>query len=626
MKKSNNGKSNKVGLGILAVLTPVVMLFIESACAGIGVAGTFGLLFSLAGLLNLLVFACIEGLFYAIFNRVKIAIIATTVFTVGVSLVNYMLVLFRDEPLCLMDILSVKTAMDVAGTYHLVLNVGAWCGIVLATMWMVLTIVLKSKIRLDGKGKRIKGLHGKKRLGFIVGVIIAIVATGCVVLNEDWLRDHGMKVSAYSQKIDYNNNGYALGMCITAAQGMDLEPDGYSASEIENLAKKYTTDKAVQAVATTRETPNIITVMNESFSDIAVAGDFDTNEDYMPFYRSLTKNTIKGKTHVSIKGGATADSEFEYLTGFTMASLPYRSVPFAFAMNESTPSLEYALKAQGYGGNVAFHPGTRGSYNRSVAYPLLGFDKHVSVEDFDNPERIRAYMSDEADYASLEQQYEEYRASGAKAPFTMFNVTIQNHGDYKPTSGKVDAGIRITDKNAQNEEMEQYLNLVKISDDALKGLIEYFSKVEEPSVIVFFGDHEPAMDIDFVDRIRDNSGREYGSLLEMEEEKYQSLFMIWANFDIPEEDDVEMSLNYLQSYVKDKLGLPMTGYDKYLLDLREEIPAVSSITYIDKTGVKHDVDELNNKYGKLLKQYARVQYNGLFDTKNRAYNFFYIRK
>ena len=67
--------------------------------------------------------------------------------------------------------------------------------------------------------------------------------------------------------------------------------------------------------------PNVIAIMNESLADLNVDGPFETSEDYLPFIHSLTKNTIKGKLYVSIEGANTANSEFEFLTGNSLAFL-----------------------------------------------------------------------------------------------------------------------------------------------------------------------------------------------------------------------------------------------------------------------------------------------------------------
>ena len=104
--------------------------------------------------------------------------------------------------------------------------------------------------------------------------------------------------------------------------------------------------------------PNIIVIMNEAFSDPSVLGDFTTNEDYMPFVHSLldgADNTISGHLNVSVKGGNTANTEFEYLTGASMAFLPYGSIPYQQYVKKETPSMASYLSSLGYY-TIAMHP------------------------------------------------------------------------------------------------------------------------------------------------------------------------------------------------------------------------------------------------------------------------------
>ena len=50
-------------------------------------------------------------------------------------------------------------------------------------------------------------------------------------------------------------------------------------------------------------------------------------------------------------------------------------------------------------------------------------------------------------------------------------------------------------------ETEQYLSIMHASDEALRELITYFETVEEPTLIVFFGDHQPSVESAFVEEL-----------------------------------------------------------------------------------------------------------------------------
>ena len=160
----------------------------------------------------------------------------------------------------------------------------------------------------------------------------------------------------------------------------------------------------------------------------------------------------------------------------------------------------------------------------------------------------------------------------------------------------------------------------KRSDDAFKTLVNYFKKVDEPTLIVMFGDHQPPITTDFYDT---QFGKSVNDLTPEEKTNYYSTpYVIWANYDI-EEAELDMSANYLSSYVANLAGLQLTGYNKYLLDLQKTIPVISAACYTDKDGNVYDLDE-KSKYSDLIEEYQIVQYNQLFDIKNRHDEFFFL--
>ena len=143
----------------------------------------------------------------------------------------------------------------------------------------------------------------------------------------------------------------------------------------------------------------------------------------------------------------------------------------------------------------------------------------------------RKYISDESDFKKIEELYEN--RTEKDEPFYLFNVTMQNHGGFDKTYSNFHNDIQITD-NHKNEQAEQYLSLVKKTDDAFKQLVEYFSKVKEPTIIVMYGDHQPAVQSSFYDSL---FGKSAGSLTNEElMNKYRTPFIIWANYDIKREN------------------------------------------------------------------------------------------
>lgn len=362
--------------------------------------------------------------------------------------------------------------------------------------------------------------------------------------------------------------------------------------------------------------------MNESLADLNYNNTIDLSEDYLPFIHDLTKNTIKGQLFVSIEGANTANSEFEFLTGDTMNFLPYRCIPYNEYIDSVTPSMAYTLKAQGYAGVNAYHPFEASGWSRSTAYPALGFNNFYDREYYranGNSQLVRNYISDKADFQQIIDDYEASKKQ-SDDPFYLFNVTMQNHGAYTGKRGLVDTKITIKDEALYNFEAEQYINLAKLSDDAFKMLVEYFESIDDPTIIVMFGDHQPPISNSFYST---QFGKDVSDLsLDKKADWYSTPYVIWANYDI-EEKELDMSANYLSSYVMKIAGNKLTGYNKYLLDLQKELPVISAVCYKDKDGNVYANDE-ESKYSSLLHSYQMLQYNQLFDEKNRLDDFFFL--
>jgi hypothetical protein len=237
-----------------------------------------------------------------------------------------------------------------------------------------------------------------------------------------------------------------------------------------------------------------------------------------------------------------------------------------------------------------------------------------------NDSLVRNYISDESDFKQIIADYEASKQQ-SDAPFYLFNVTMQNHGGYDGKRGYVDTDITIEDGELAYAEAEQYINLAKKSDEAFEMLVEYFEQVDEPTMIVMFGDHQPPITNSFYTA---QFGKNVNNLsVEKQSVWYSTPYVIWANYDI-EEQEVDMSANYLSSYVMNLAGLKLTGYNKYLLDLQKTLPVISAVCYMDADGNLYENGEKSD-YSKLIEEYQMIQYNNLFDIENRYNDFFFLK-
>ena len=195
---------------------------------------------------------------------------------------------------------------------------------------------------------------------------------------------------------------------------------------------------------------------------------------------------------------------------------------------------------------------------------------------------------------------------------------MQNHGGY--TEENYQGEIQVEGYN--NRASNQYLSIIHESDKALEYLIHYFEDYPEPTLIVMFGDHYPTLPDSFTEYI---SGSEYDDLtLEEQEMYYATPFFIWANYDIPEEEGVLTSTNYLGTMMLEQTGLEMVPYNYYLQDLQETIPALNHLGYMDPEGKFHAWEDADEKTREAEWEYECLQYNNLAEKGRRLDWFFTV--
>ena len=202
---------------------------------------------------------------------------------------------------------------------------------------------------------------------------------------------------------------------------------------------------------------------------------------------------------------------------------------------------------------------------------------------------------------------------------------MQTHGGFDAAKqGDIDRPVKITDSKLKDDQAELFLNLMKKSDDAFKDLTEYFENVDEPTVIVMFGDHQPALEDSFWNAMYNGKSVDTISK-EQQVNRYVTPFIIWANYDIGSEDNVDISANMLGAYTLDKMGVQMTGYQKYLVDMHKTVKFVAGEFYMGDDNNLHRLTE-ESKYSKKINEYQKLQYNLLADTGHTVDGFFNLKK
>lgn len=572
MRRISDERAKSIIWGIIFSVIPIIAFYLMESYEH----NPFVEVRSKAQLFNVVLFELLAWIMYLLLGNAKWALRIVLAVSMIFGLVNHYVMLFRTTPFVPWDIFSINTAASVASNYDFTPSTRV---VVVSILFVVLIVLMHF-------------INHKMKMSFYLRMIPFAVVTICLCVFVHMLQDDDFQTENYLYPFLFTP-GYMTqvnGMAVTFA--MDLEylaidkPSGYNADEAKEELAEYAETEA----ATKNKLPNIIVIMDEAFADLKVLDEFYTNVDYMPFVHSMQngkENTVSGYLNVSVCGGNTANTEFEFLTGNTMAFLPTGSIPYQQYIKQDIPSLASYLSGLGYQ-TYAQHPYLASGWNRDKVYEWMGFDNMTFIDSYLSRKLIRNYISDESSFEQIKRTFEE-KEDGK--PAFIFNVTMQNHGGYSDTYSDFVNSVRTIDH--KSNDLDQYLTLLSISDSEVEKMIAYFSGIDEDTVVVFFGDHQPN---DFVTSpIAQTTENDYN--------RYQVPYFIWANYDIDEAVNFDTSANYLAANVLKVAGVPTDEYQNFLLQLESEFPIVSAV----RTESTEDADE------QLLEKYKKLQYYMLFD-------------
>ena len=557
---------------------------------------------------NSLFYFIIYVLLLFLLNSQRKAVWFGSTFFYLVALVNHFLVLFRNQPIQPVDITSYKTAMEVSGqysyelTYQMVIVTIIWFDMLLIT-----GMIKERKVAKKWKGKVVTLISG----------LFFIMFARSFFLGDFYHNLFHIESYHFSPMVSYIQEGFAQGFLAIEKVSQINPPKGYSPKKVkaieEELRKEAVDFEKADALSSEKK-PNIVVIMNETFADLSYIRDFETTSPYLEYWNQISENAIKGHLLVSVFGGNTANSEYEFLTGNSIEEFKVFNVPYNNNISSDTYSLATTLKDQGYRA-FALHPQMPENWKRDKVYPHLGFEKFYSYKDFLGAETFRGHISDAATFDKIEKILDE----GRRKQDFIFTVTMQNHSGYNVKN--VEETTQVV--GLDYPDVNQYLTSIKETDRAFHDFLEHMQNFREPTIVVMFGDHYPGVNESFYDWLYEKKETELS--LEEIQKKYTVPFVIWANYDIEEQDGVLTSANYLSSQVLSLAGLKMPLYSRFLLDMKEEIPALNLNGYILPDGSHHSYKE-KTKVSDRIHNYDILQYNSLFDISKRVDTFFTIDK
>lgn len=490
--------------------------------------------------------------------------------------VNFYTLQLRGEPFLPWDLTQVKEAAGVAAAAGLKVQPGmVWAGGAL----LALTVLSHFLYRRRGRPAL------PVRLVSIAASLAALLALVFgVFLQPAVTQSFGIYPDAWMQDRYYRWYGVITGF-MTNLTNLEIgEPEGYSEEAVNALLDETEAAGAIRTgpnfpdsyaartdPAAIEKEPTIIYVMDESYWDVSELEQygvtFDT--DVSPNLHALQQTSAYGKVYSPSFGGGTCDVEFEALTGHSVGFLPSGCKPYQQHVTRPMFALPSYLKDRGYQ-TAAVHCYYAKYWSRNTAYPNLGFDDFISLEDMRGVEKVRGYywkgglVTDASMGEQIIGEYERLKAV-SDAPVFLHAVTMQNHTNYNAANYPDDQRVHITSapaglKASTVGALEDFATGVRDADALLGQLVSYFSQVDEPVILVFWGDHYNPIDSGY--DVYTATG--YASADSADPRLHQTTLLMWSNYSNYQVDLGTIAAYEISPVMMDLFGLEQPLYFQYL--------------------------------------------------------------
>lgn len=512
---------------------------------------------------------------------------------------NYFVIALRGKPIMPADLKAIGTAQEVMGGYTFAPSWKMILGVAVVILYAVILILIWRQSRSNEK---VPLKHILLRRGVTLAAAVVLMVVG---IHSKTFKN--LSTFAWDTVLmkSFHREGMVLTYLKSVINSGVKRPEGYTPEVVDAWLSEYRANinKDEKGAQPTR----IIMVMNEAFSDLRTVG-LDSHIDVMPFIDSLSENTVEGKLYVSVIGGGTCNTEFEALTGNTLAFLEVGAYPYTEYVTKPLFSLASFFRALRYD-TEAFHPNEADNWNRSMVYPNFGFETFHSIDDFKAHQevvKLHDQPADINDYLYIEDVDAEKRGQ----PRFMFDVTMQNHSPYDRWLD-VERVESVMEYGADlYVDTQIYLSLIKATDDQVRQLMNTYQNSDEPTMIIFFGDHQPGLPGSAMNEIYTN--------IQSNLDLYKTGFFIWTNYDTQEWHNAGISANYLPWLILDRGNFPLPPYVQMLKELYEHYPIISAQGVMDIEGNVYDsvADVMDDP---LIQKYQYIQYANLFDEIDPAW-------
>ncbi len=515
--------------------------------------------------------------------------------TIFLTVANYIKFTYFDEPFYPWDLYLVRNLIGISREYLSIPIIIA----VIAAIGVLVYLVIHFRKAIG------RYLKPKLSLFLLPFAAVFFLLNSVILTNTPLSIQLGIQKSWYIGKDEIMANGMFAQNYFYLTEldkYLNPKPQGYNENTMAEINSKY--GKTGESVAATssvsKEKPNVIMIMSESFWDITKLND-------LKFSKDIVENTHKyqkGQIAAPIIGGGTANSEFEALTGMSISSLSPGIIVYNAYLRTKTPSIASVLKDNGYS-TTAIHPNYGWFYNRDKVYNYFGFDDFYDVDKFSLSSQCKGpYISD---YALVDKIMDTLNSSDK--PAFIFGVSMQNHDPYIDKYSSHDVTVesdKLDDK--QKNIVGNFAQGIYDADQSLGKLIQELKKIKKPTLVYFFGDHAPRLgSLDDFYTVYDLLGTDDKSAQNQNLEKlkyYTTPFAAWSNYKEIDSFSEIVSPSHIAYKILQDAGVKYPNYFNILPELEKNFPVLHQQTI-------SSVDNNNQ----LIKDYRLIQYDLLFGNK-----------
>ena len=464
-----------------------------------------------------------------------------------------------------------------------------------------------------------------RRLPLSIDRRTALIAMAALAAQPfiDYYDDLAIRLHTWSPLESYYRQGFLPTFISSAQKMVPVKPAHYQRAAAEELIRRHAAAwgrGAMLGASSSRMQaeeqfdqlkPSVVCIMNESFADLSIFDGLHSGYAGPARFSAIPDALLRGVSYMSAFGAGTCNSEFEFLTGSSMAFLGAGVYPYMTYNLAPVENLARQFKQLGYRA-LAMHPNHGTNWNRENVFADLGFDEFRTIEDFAGAPELCRKVTDAATYDAC---LEALRTS--EAPVFIHDVTMQNHAGYNtgliPADRRLDLACPDVDAEVKAW-TDEYCALMDASDEAFAAFLDSLRELERPVVVVMYGDHQPF----FTDRYNDAifAGEDAA---EHTKRIWQTSYVVWANYDVagvaPGGRHVDASIGYVGAMALQAIGAPLSDYQKARLAVREKLPAINVVGFADERGGWHLPDEAAAAFGARAARdnLEQMQYRVLFD-------------